>query len=370
MATLLTELLHDATQRADDIVDSLDAIATGGPEVEAYSLKMKRLATQAREFVARLLRDPDIDDPNYAGNYFRDYCHVTRLLREIEYFSLLVLKRFNESDQRATDLVKAICAESGYPYPAPLCSAISSQYFWTIPDMDLVFMPCLEPDHVLSLPDIYHELGHFLLFRDEKRLIQPTQLIVDQHYERMVENGKRLNWPDASLELLQQYHHSWRGSWLLEFASDLIATYLIGPSFGWCNIRVATNLGGELFLGTDSHPADDARATAIGMMLTEIGFDDTRKSIQKRWNELVSLAMESPPPRYDLAYPEDLLRSLTQFFRKECEDIGLSRFKTDATDRPVSKMIHDCWTQFRTDPESYVKFERSQLEEVASSIRA
>ncbi|QDU05723.1 hypothetical protein V6x_54640 [Gimesia chilikensis] len=369
MAKLLTELLHDATQRADDIVNSLDMLTTGGLKVNAYRLKMKNLATQARDFITRLLRDPDIEDPNYAGNYFRDYSHVTRLLREIEYFSLLVLKRFNDSDQRATDLVSAICAESGYPYEAPLCSAISSQYFWTIPDMDLVFMPCLEPDHVLSLPDIYHELGHFLLFRDEKRFIQPAQLIVDRHYEKMVENGKRQNWATASLELVEQYHHSWKGSWLLEFASDLIATYLIGPSFGWCNIRVATNLGGELFLGTDSHPADDARATAIGMMLTELGFDESRQKIQKRWSELVSLAMESTPPRYDLAYPECLLRELTQFFQKECENIGLSRFEKDASDKPVAKMIHDCWTQFRNDPENYVKFERNQLEEIAGSLR-
>lgn len=371
MATLLTELLHDAVQRADDIVHSLEAIESrGSKEVDAYRDKMKGLATHARKLINGLLSDPDIDDANYATNYFREYCHFARLLRGLEDLPLLVLKRFTDSDQIATDVMSAICSESGYPYSAPICSAISSQYFWTMPDMDLVFIPCLEPDHVLGLPDIYHELGHILLFREETRLVYPAYSIVDDYYDRLKDEGTRLNWPAASLEQVEEYQHNWRSSWLLEFASDLIATYLVGPSFGWCNIRTATNLGGELFVGTDSHPADDARAKAIGMMLAEIEFGESRKRIQQRWDELVKLAVESPSPRYELAYPDELLSKLTRFYRTECENLGLSQFATDAKDKPVRNMIHDCWTQFRNNPETYGAFERALLDDVLSSLRA
>ena len=69
------------------------------------------------------------------------------------------------------------------------------------------------------------------------------------------------------------------------------------------------------------------------MMLTEIEFDESRQKIRKRWSELVCLTMESPPPRYDLAYPEDLLRELTQFFQKECENIGLDSRRIRATNQ-------------------------------------
>ncbi len=370
MVTLLTELLHDAIQRADDIVHSLETIKScWSAEVDAYRDKMKGLATHARELINGLLNDPDIDNPMYATNYFRDYCYFARLLRGLEDLPLLVLKRFTESDQVATDVMAAICDESGYPYSSPICSAISSQYFWTMPDMDIVFIPCLEPDHVLGLPDIYHELGHILLFRKKSCLVDPAFSIVDNHYEQLRVEGKRLNWSSALLEQVEQYQHNWRSSWLLEFASDLIATYLIGPSFGWCNIRTATNLGGELFIGIDSHPADDARATAIGMMLTEIGFDESQQRIHQRWSELVKLAMESPPPRYDLAYPNKLLDELTKFFRKECESLGLAQFETDNHDKPVAKMIDDCWTQFRNDPETYSSFERDRLDEIVRSLR-
>lgn len=371
MASLLTELLHNALQRADDIVKSLEAIESqGSVEVDTYREKMTGLAAHARNLIDGLLADPDIDEPQYAPNYFREYCYFARLLRELEDFSLLVLKRFNESDQRVTDLMTAICAETGYPYTAPICSAISAQYFWTIPNMDLVFVPCLEPDHVLGLPDVYHELGHIILFREKDRLESPALSIVDEHYDRLIAAGKRLNWLPASVEQVELYRHNWRKSWLVEFAADLIATYLIGPSFGWCNIRTATNLGGELYVGTDSHPADDARAIAIGMMLTRIGFDDSRKRIQQRWHELVALAVESAPPRYELAYPDKLLQDLTDFLREGCEGLGLQKFDATNSSKSVATAIHACWTQFRNEPETYPEFERKELEKLLAALQS
>lgn len=372
MASLLTELLHDAMQRADDIVTSLGAIGKNdSPEVDAYRSKITGLATHAHKLIEGLLADPDIDDPAYATNYFREYCHFARLLRGLEDLPLLVLKRFNASDQQATNLMTVICAETSYPYSPPICSAISSQYFWTMPDMDLVFVPCLEPDHVLGLPDIYHELGHILLFREKNQLEYPALAIVDDHYDRLLVEGRRLNWPVASLKEVERYHHNWRRSWLLEFASDLIATYLIGPSFGWCNIRTATNLGGELYVGNETHPADDARATAIGMMLTEIGCDDSRKAIQKRWSELIKLAVESAPPRYELAYPESLLHDLAKFFREGCRNLGMTEFNPDElSGQRVASTIHECWRQFRDEPGTYAEFERQKMAQMLETFQS
>lgn len=370
MASLLMELLHDASQRAGDIAAALNAVSiNASPAVDAYRNRMAAMGDQARSVIDRMLVDPDIDDPVYANNYFRDYSYFARLIRGLEDLPLLVLERFNAADQQATDFMTAICSESRYPFTPPICSALSSQYFWTRPDMDLVFVPCLEPNHLLGIPDIYHELGHILLFREKVRLEQGALAIVDDEFAGRLGEGKRQNWPAASLEQIEAYHHNWRRSWLLEFGSDLIATYLVGPSFGWCNIRTATNLGGALFEGNDSHPADDARATAIGMMLSEIGYDDSRMQIQYRWKELVDLANESAPHRYELAYPMTLLKSLTRFFREQCNDMGLAQFDRAAADLPMAVTIDKCWAEFRNKPGDYADFERSQLAGLLSVIR-
>lgn len=325
------------------------------------------MANQARQLIDRMLADPEVEDPNYATNYFRDYCYFARLIRGLEDLPLLVLKRFNESDQQATDLMTAICGESKYPFAPPICSAISSQYFWTMPDMDLVFVPCLEPDHIWGLPDIYHELGHILLFREKSRLEHSALTIVDDHYDRLLAECKKLNWQEASLDHIKQYQHNWRRSWLLEFGSDLIATFLVGPSFGWCNIRTATILGGELFVGHDSHPADDARATAIGKMLTAIGSDEERSQIESRWKELISLADEKAPHRYELAYPDELLKDLSSFFHKGCNSLGLKQHEPSLTmNQTIAVTINKCWMQFRKAPESYAEYERTQIQTLLS----
>ena len=258
MATLLRELFHDVTRRASEIASELSKMQGSIPaEVEAYRSSMEQRASAAATLASGMAVDPDLDNPNFAVNFFRDYKDVARLVQGLEHLPLLVLRRFDEQDRRITGIVGKICDEIDYPYDAPICSSLSSQYYWTVAGMDLIFVPCLEPDHLLGLPDIYHELGHIILYREERAFVFPALSIVDRHFDKLVADGVRGNWPRQSIDQLEEFRHRWRLSWLLEFGADLIATYTSGPVFGWCNIRTSTNLGGELFGGNETHPADD-----------------------------------------------------------------------------------------------------------------
>jgi hypothetical protein len=278
-------------------------------------------------------------------------------------------RRFSGPDRQATLLTAAICKEVKFPFAAPICSSVSSQFYWTMPDMDVVFVPCLEPEHLLGLPDIYHELGHILLFREKGRLVQAGLAIVDRCYDDLVAEGKKQNWPAASLDEVERFRDGWRQAWLLEFGSDLIAAYLVGPAFGWCNIRTSTNLGGELFSGSESHPADDARAKAVAVMLERIGCRDAAAEIQSRWDELVGLSKESAPHRYDLAYPAVLLSDLAKFFDSECQALGLERYASSATDvSPVAAAVNEAWREFRQRPEQFDGFERQRLAALLQTI--
>lgn len=363
VASLLTELLHDTSRRGEEIAAELDRLQETVPtEVEAYRKRMFQMVDHARGIVSAMLADPDLEDPAYATSYFRDYKYVARLMQELENLPVLALRRFSEQDRTVTRLMAAICKEIGFPHAAPICSSISSQYYWTVAGMDIVFVPCLEPDHLLGIPDGYHELGHIALFRDESRLVQPALAIVDQWYERAAVQGRQLNWPQASLDAVEDFHHQWRLSWLLEFGSDLIATYLVGPAFGWCNIRTSTNLGGEVFRGSESHPADDARARAIGLMLDRIGCCAECAAIKQRWDELVKLSNESPHERYELAYPPDLLEQLADFFHTACAKLGMRQYAHgESNPAPVTAAINDAWSHFRQNPGTFGEYEQEAL---------
>ena len=370
MAALLTEFLHDAARRAAEISKELADLRGQIPsEVEAYRARMHGMAVRARALADAMLADPDLEDPQYGTNYFRDYRQVARLVQALENLPVLVLRRFSGPDLAVTALMRAICTEIGYPFTAPICSSISSQYYWTMPDMDLVFVPSLEPDHLLGLADIYHELGHIVLFRERLRLEYPALAMVDKFYDQIIANAQSGNWPQQSLIEVEQFRHRWRQSWLLEFSSDLIATYLVGPAFGWCNIRTSTNLGGDLFGGNESHPADDARAEAIAMMLEYGGHAESATTIRGRWAELIALSNESKPPRYELAYPPDLVRELAEFIGVGCQALGLKAWTTSSQGTaPVTYAVNEAWREFRERPATFGEYERESLSKILAVV--
>ncbi len=369
MATLLRELFHDVTRRASEIASELSKMQGSIPaEVEAYRSSMEQRASAAATLASGMAVDPDLDNPNFAVNFFRDYKDVARLVQGLEHLPLLVLRRFDEQDRRITQIVGKICDEIDYPYDAPICSSLSSQYYWTVAGMDLIFVPCLEPDHLLGLPDIYHELGHIILYLEERAFVFPALSIVDRHFDKLVADGVRGNWPRQSIDQLEEFRHRWRLSWLLEFGADLIATYTSGPVFGWCNIRTSTNLGGELFGGNETHPADDARATTIGLMLERMGEHDAADRIRVRWSELVSLSGESLPPRYDVAYPVALQQELVDFIYLDCERLGLRRWGARDAATNVGGAVDEAWETFRNHPANFGDHERRGLATLTAHV--
>jgi hypothetical protein len=369
MAILLAELLHDASRRAGEVAEELLRLkSTIPPDLETYRGEMEVRARRAKQLAETILADPDIAHPLLSINYFRDFRDIARLIQALENFPLLVLRRFSDPDMLLTRLVREICKEVRYPYPPPICSSLSSQYYWTVADMDLIFVPSLEPERLLGLADLYHELGHIILFREERRLVIPGTAIADRHFDRLIHDGRRAGWPAASLREVQQFRHLWRTTWFLEFGADLIATYLVGPAFGWCNIRTSTNIGGELFRGNESHPADDARSTAMGLMLDRMGESASAGEIRSRWTELVALSGESQPPRYDTAYPPLLLQELCDLVFTVCRDLGLSSWTAGSASSQVGPALHDAWTEFRTRPETFAGYERQTLAQLAAKI--
>jgi hypothetical protein len=145
----------------------------------------------------------------------------------------------------------------------------------------------------------------------------------------------------------------------LEFVSDMIAAYCVGPAFGWCNIRLCTNLASNLFEEIDSHPADNARTAAISLMLNKIDPQYDTADLLARWQELVALAREGQPQGYDLTYPQDLLIALVDFIATACASLGLRSWRTASTPGTihVGMLLNDAWDAFHASPETFDQFE-------------
>src|SRR6266702_503616 len=98
MASLLEELFHDVGRRAREIAEALHKCAEElkkcsiavPAEVETYREAMEQRATRALLLVERVLADPDLSDPLFAANFFRDFKDLARLVQAIENLPLLV----------------------------------------------------------------------------------------------------------------------------------------------------------------------------------------------------------------------------------------------------------------------------------------
>ncbi len=204
MASLLHQLLHDVGQRCSYLISELDRVkANLPPEAHAYRDKMAALLQWAARHVSTLLNDPGIQNPHFARNYYYDYKRLAELVQAMEEGPVLALGRYSAEDRMVTMVVQRICDETGYPYDKPLCSAMSAQYYWALTGMDLIFVPCSEPLHLLGLADLYHELAHFVLYRKANSLILPFERIVDQHFDQAVREARQKGWPSRSLDALQ-----------------------------------------------------------------------------------------------------------------------------------------------------------------------
>ena len=253
MSSLLHYFLHDLRQRCVHLqkefqqLKDLPPDEALPPEAQGYLGKWATLVERAGQLIDQLLKDPGLNHPKLVRNYYHDYKRLSELLFNIEAGPVLALKHFDDDDQDITRIVGRMCLETGFPYQSPLCVALSTQYYWAFPDMDLVFVPASEPFHLLALADLYHELAHFLLERDPK-LVAAFLKLIDTYFDKHVREARKRGWPKKSIDRFRERRKQWK-RWYEEFASDMLATFWVGAAFGWCNLRLCTNRSAESFSG-------------------------------------------------------------------------------------------------------------------------
>jgi hypothetical protein len=280
------------------------------------------------------------------------------------------LKHFDDDDRDITRIMARICREIGYPYPAPLCVAFSSQYYWALPSADLVFVPCSEPFHLLSLADLYHELAHFILERKKRGRISPLLRIIEDYFQQRLREAQQNNWPAASIDRIRERKARWEGHWYEEFAADMFAAFWAGPAFGWCNLRLCTNQSVELFHATDIHPADDARHAGVQAMLLLTGNDDAATRIDTRWKELVALSGQPPPAEYDLTYPKELMDQIAAAVFTIARDMSMTPWSANSTvpDFHIGSLLNSAWDSFFSEPATFAASEKKQIDMVRAQL--
>ena len=369
---MLDRLLIELRQRAAHLEGELQAAAPGLPApAEAHRLVMANLLQKARTGIDSLAADPDVLSPALVRDNFRMYKRLAECVNSLEWGPVTALKRFRTPDDALmTRMVERLCQEIKYPFPPPLCVAGGYSYYFTYAHMDLIVGPASEPFHLLGLPDVYHELGHIVTLRKQSEFFAPALNLIEMHFKAEVKRARQDGRPDTFVRTLRRIRSQW-AAWLFEFTADVVAAYLTGPAYGWANVRLCSNVAGDVFESGTSHPADDARATLIGIVLDRLGAAADAGEIGKAWADFSRLTGKMRPPDFEVEFPPALLADVVDATMAACRALGLTAFHQHpaAPGRiNVTLLLAEAWRQFNAAPSGFGNWEADRVSALRTEL--
>src|SRR5690606_1891114 len=112
-----------------------------------------------------------------------------------------------------------------------------------------------------------------------------------------------------------------------------------------------------------SHPANHARMRVMLYGLRLISFEAEADQIEKRWNQLLSIASAEAEAEYLRCFPEDLLEKIAVKAYEGVYTSGLHVVSPD-TDLPVYNILNHAWEVFWAKPATFSEWERQAVLEL------
>jgi hypothetical protein len=337
-----------------------------------YQNTIKQLSGLRNE-IQVITTSGDLDIESIASNNLIRYNTIFEKFQSIELFRYQVIINYGPAEHYFNKKIKRIYAEIKNSQTPPLVTTISNSesYYWAHPYFAIIAVPLGEEKNLLNLPDLYHEICHFIYKHYAKYLIgnflDTVQKYFDDEIERVIEEHRAARYISFYRDKLQK----WLNGWIEEFTCDLVATFLVGPAYAWTNLKLSTISSGNdrIYIDNPSHPSDEARMRAIFHMLDITGQGAVAVKIKDSWNKFLVATANPIPPDYKFIFPEHLLEQLANTVLEGCRAIGLNDYESQITEfgNPISKILNDAWDVLLKDPSGFDAWEVDAINEIANS---
>ena len=301
------------------------------------------------------------------------------LMDRIEYGPLVTLTRKHQDDEILNSLVDMIRREIRYPINPPLACCLSNDYFYVDPYFNIMYLPTLETNFLLHIPDVYHELAHPLLDTSNNPKVEPFKQALGnvnyaliQHFElQIVSESRKGN--KLIIESLRNWKENWVRSWSVEIFCDLFAVFMIGPAFAWSHLHLCAKRGGDPFYvpfyNLIDHPADNSRMKAILLALKLLGYNDEASNISHKWQDFLKISEMEKTPEFERAYPESVIEQAVNYAHEAATNMKC-RIVNSGTCDPIYVLLNSAWNRFWTDPDNYLEWEKKQIYQIRSQAKA
>lgn len=337
-----------------------------------YQNTMKQLSGLHHE-IQSITDGGDLDIESIASNNLIRYNTIFEKFQSIELFRYQVIINYGPAEHYFNKKIKRIYAEIKNAQTPPLVTTISNSesYYWAHPYFAIIAVPLGEEKNLLNLPDLYHEICHFIYKHYASFLIGDFQDAVQKYFdaeiERVIEEHRAARYITFYRDKLQK----WLNGWIEEFTCDLVATYLVGPAYAWTNLKLSTISSGNdrIYIDSPSHPSDEARMRAVFQMLEITGQGSDAMRIKDSWSKFLTATANPIPPDYKFIFPDHLIEHLANNVLEGCKAIGLNDYESQVTEfgNPISKILNDAWEVILKDPAQFDGWEAKAIDEIANS---
>ena len=347
--------------RANKIIRQLESKATLPKPVVA---QCALVSTKTRQLVPGLVRRAKViqslsikiaqghlsaerAEPVLRGSFlaYRDF---KRELDAIEEFFVGHISRFIEADLFLTSVAAVLWNEARLPGVPPVAVASTSGYFCTVASLGIIFSPPSVEDHLLILPDLYHEAGHLLHERLGLRLFgQRFEQALHDHEQELRNQIRRVARP-MKKGIISDIVTRWERRWAEEAACDTLAARLVGPAYGWCNLHLCLQSPNVYAIGLE-HPADVARTKHIFRVLKRAGWEVQVNLMENQWNQYLAIIKHNKARHFVDYHPDQLFIAVME----DVEEATRSLSVYQSGSATVSEILNEAWNQFLYDPISY-----------------
>ena len=280
----------------------------------------------------------------------------------VEAYGMPPLHCQSEQSVFLNDVLTAIHSRIGLPFPCPAVSCTSSEYYFSHPPTNTVYVPLAEAAFLLHMPDFYHELGHLLSAHPAHDTKSQLALagaadavgVIDKWYQRQAGGMGRDSVPVPLRDSVKWMWTRWRVRWIQEAFCDLFGLFAAGPAYAYSNLHLVLKMDDDiygLYLFTDQeHPAGEARMRLLDAGMRLLGHGREALEVRNEWDVMAQLC-GSPPPEYNRAFPSQLLQEIAEAIIPALGRSGLRGYSDaggmqDGEGDTVASILNDAWRGF------------------------
>lgn len=357
-------LIREQIDRAQSLKDAIP----GHPGHES----LERLAAVCRDTLEEQLRllgqaDALLDGGDGARNAeaLEAVKHCTRAISGIEGFGMPPLHCRSEQAMFLNDVLSAMHAEAGLPFPCPAASCTSNDYYFTHPSTNTVHAPFLEAEFLLHMPDFYHELGHLLLARSRQAGLRPVLACmvdaigyIDGYYQKHAGRAGQVSASAPMQDGVRWMWSRWKRRWIQEAFCDLFALFAAGPAYAYSNLHLVSKMNADMYelnlLSNQDHPSGEAKMRLLDAGMRILGQRREAERVKEEWDKIAQFCGD-PSPSYAYAFPSGLLRDIAASVLPAFGQSGLRGYADGkagpggAGEATVAAILNDAWRGFWHD---------------------